>query len=386
MRFWLVDYSRDGLSGVHTFTETFVRHLSRFEGFRYIALPGEKAAGVAGAGDSTDANPPPCARVVSKPGIMRLGAGYFRRVLRECRMLRQRGLSMRSRLVLVNEFGCETLPLAVRLAAPRARIVALAHTHPGVDAGARHPVRRLTEWLCARVCRKVVFNSEANARLWAERPGASRYQGQVIHYGLPMPEAPKEEDDLGALWPPKGDGVLDVVSVSRMVRWKGHHELIESWKRVPKDCLARLIIVGDGPERSECEARVRAVGLADRVLFLGAQAGAAHCFWKADIAIHTPIEPEAFGLVVLEAMNRGVPVIASKIGGIPEFVDETCGVLIDPHDYQGVADAVVRLVGDAALRRRMGAAGRERFLAGFTEMEMLVKYEAVIQEAKTEDG
>ena len=129
------------------------------------------------------------------------------------------------------------------------------------------------------------------------------------------------------------------------------------------------LIVGSSiyrtPVEQEYEAEVRArieqLGLQDRVVLTGYQERVANFVNAADLLIHPPIRPEPFGLAPIEAMALGKPVIASAAGGLLETVEAgVSGVLVEPGNVQGFAEAVKGLLEDPERRQEMGRRGRER--------------------------
>jgi glycosyltransferase involved in cell wall biosynthesis len=122
----------------------------------------------------------------------------------------------------------------------------------------------------------------------------------------------------------------------------------------------RLLVVGDGPGRDEVERAAAPLG--DRVVLAGYRTDAMETLDAIDVLVN-PSRSDAFPTSLLEAMAAGVPVVASAVGGIPEIVDDgITGLLIDaPPRADALADAIARLVDDAELRRRLGAAGEDRF-------------------------
>jgi glycosyltransferase involved in cell wall biosynthesis len=112
--------------------------------------------------------------------------------------------------------------------------------------------------------------------------------------------------------------------------------------------------------------RTGALGLADRVTFLGARTDVPEILASLDVLVHCPTAPEPLGRVLAEAMAVGRPVVAARSGGIPEVVEEgVTGFLVEPGDVAGFASAVVRLLEDPALRERLGSSGRRRAEARF---------------------
>ncbi|MCG7597655.1 glycosyltransferase [Mycobacterium sp. PSTR-4-N] len=158
-----------------------------------------------------------------------------------------------------------------------------------------------------------------------------------------------------------------IVSVGRLVPRKGFETLIRAMPQIP---AAELVIVG-GPDKSELDRdaeaqRLNAVaaqfGVADRVHFYGAIARdeMPMLLRSADVVAATPWY-EPFGIVPLEAMSCGVPVVASAVGGMLDtVVDDVTGRLVPPRDAQRCADAINPILADAGLRAALGRAGRAR--------------------------
>lgn len=130
---------------------------------------------------------------------------------------------------------------------------------------------------------------------------------------------------------------------------------------------ARLAIVGDGPDRAALEAEARALGLADRVDFLGyqPQGAVAQELSRSDMLV-LPSFAEGVPVVLMEAMAATLPVIASRVAGVPELVEDgVSGFVTPPGDLATLTDRLGRLLADADLRARMGAAGRAKVVAEF---------------------
>jgi glycosyltransferase involved in cell wall biosynthesis len=106
--------------------------------------------------------------------------------------------------------------------------------------------------------------------------------------------------------------------------------------------------------------RAAALGIADRVEFLGDRADVPSLLAGADIYCQPNIAPDAFGLSLVEAMAAGLPVVTSALGGAKEIVDETCGVLVTPHDSSALATQLAALLENRGHRERLGANGPER--------------------------
>jgi len=128
----------------------------------------------------------------------------------------------------------------------------------------------------------------------------------------------------------------------------------------------RLIVAGDGAARSSVESQVIDLGIADRTIFLGRKEDIVPILQMSDTLVCPSLWEEAFGYVNIEAMAVGLPVIASRVGGISEIIDNgVTGFLVDAGDSQSICACLNRLRDDLALREQMGAAGRARVFERF---------------------
>jgi glycosyltransferase involved in cell wall biosynthesis len=133
-------------------------------------------------------------------------------------------------------------------------------------------------------------------------------------------------------------------------------------------------MVGDGSERAACEQRARDLGISDQCVFVGEQPNIVEYLSAADVLL-LPSEQESFGLAALEAMACEVPVVASRVGGVPEVVTygET-GFLSAVGDTDKMADDAARLLTDEELRRQMGSRARESALARYNTDKVIPQY------------
>ena len=137
---------------------------------------------------------------------------------------------------------------------------------------------------------------------------------------------------------------------------------------------ARLVLVGDGPERLPAEKLCAQLGVEDDVTFLGNQECIEGILPLADVLL-LPSEQESFGLVCLEAMSCGVPVVATNVGGTKEVVQHgQSGFLHDPFDVEAMAASVLELVSNPGKRRAMGEVGRKTALEKFSTSDVVKKY------------
>ena len=147
-----------------------------------------------------------------------------------------------------------------------------------------------------------------------------------------------------------------VIAVGRLAAPKDPLTLLRALARVRHP--ARVTLVGDGPEREAVEAEAHSLGL--DVELAGSRCDVAELLARADVFVLSS-RSEGAPISILEAMAAGLPVVASDVGGVPELVvDGVTGLLVPPGDPAALAAALERLLADAALRRRLGAAGRER--------------------------
>jgi len=362
-------------SGLSTYIGAICGLFSR-DGFdpEIVEIPGESASA---GGEKALERPHRRDRGDEKPSVRfacRLALGYVTMLWRDFRFLWQARKRLLGRIVITNEFGCEVLPIALRSVLPFSRIIAISHTHAGMKAGAQHPVRRIVEKLCHACVSDVIYNSYALKDEWRKKLHLKRSRGTVIWHGIDEPDL-----TLPADLPRREGETIDFICVARFVYWKGHKNLLKAWKAA-RDTTAkkiRLILVGDGAAFDETREFARRLGLGGDVIFLGARERGARYFTGGDVGVLLPIEPEAFGLVLLEAMSRGKAVIASRIGGIQEVVEDgQSGILVDPFNSEEVAGAIRRLAESPQERLRMGRYGYARWRRHFTVDRMLDDYEA----------
>src|SRR4051812_22061171 len=194
----------------------------------------------------------------------------------------------------------------------------------------------------------------------------------IPNFVCPEEYKPKIDCDLRELLTPDGSPVLVHVSNFRPV--KRPVDCIEIFARVLKKTKARLVMVGDGSERTNCIHRARCLGIADDCLFVGKQPNIVDYLCASDVLL-LPSEQESFGLAALEAMACELPVIASNVGGLPEVVtDGETGFLSPVGDVDKMADDVVRLVDDRKFRRQMGRAARASAIDNYSTHKVIPQY------------
>jgi L-malate glycosyltransferase len=249
----------------------------------------------------------------------------------------------------------------------RARLVLTDHR--GV---ARTPTR--VEW---RLTDAVVAVSEDTARAC---PTAGRGV-QVIYNGVAEAAPARPRAEVRAALGLQGDEVVGV-HVANLRAIKAHDVALRALVRLRDDNLRfTLLLVGDGPDRPALEDLARALDVGpDRVRFLGSHADVPDLLVSlgaADLFVLSS-RMEGLPLAVLEAMAQSLPVVTTRVGGVPEVVDdERTGLLVPSDDSAALAAAIGRLARDAARRARLGAAGRARALTRFSFPHMVDEYECL---------
>jgi N-acetyl-alpha-D-glucosaminyl L-malate synthase BshA len=156
-------------------------------------------------------------------------------------------------------------------------------------------------------------------------------------------------------------------------------DVMKVFERVRTRIPARLVMVGDGPDRNEAEAYAREHGFEAEVRFTGKQLDIGTVLACSDLFL-LPSATESFGLAALEAMAHGVPVIASRVGGIPEVIRHGVdGFLEGLGDVDAMAARALELLTDDAKRQAFGEAAKTRALTTFAEGPIVDMYEALYE-------
>lgn len=188
----------------------------------------------------------------------------------------------------------------------------------------------------------------------------------------------RELPGLRASLAPRGEKLIVHVSNFRPV--KRVDAVVEVFARVRRRQAVRLLMVGEGPELGGASRLARTLGVQDDVLFLGEQDQVVPLLSVAD-AFLLPSAQESFGLAALEAMACEVPVVASRVGGLPEVIDDgVTGYLHAPDDLDGMAASISRLLADQTLHDRMAGAAAEVARDRYCDSRIVPIYEAYYQE------
>ncbi|MFD2371736.1 N-acetyl-alpha-D-glucosaminyl L-malate synthase BshA [Brevibacillus sp. GCM10020057] len=189
---------------------------------------------------------------------------------------------------------------------------------------------------------------------------------------------PKEVGELKKKFAPRGEKILMHISNFRPV--KRVPDVVEVFAKVREVVPSRLILIGEGPEMGAVRNMIAERGLTRDVCFLGKQEDVAEVLSLADVML-LPSQKESFGLVALEAMACGVPVVASSAGGLPEVVlDGVTGYLYPIGDVEGMAQGTIRLLQDEEMYRTFSRNGIERSCQTFCHETIASQYEALYKQ------
>jgi glycosyltransferase involved in cell wall biosynthesis len=286
---------------------------------------------------------------------------------------------------------------------PRLRHVDAVHTHlihadvhgllAGMQAGVRlhfcsghnddqfrHKLHyRLAHALFWRRVTAGIAISEAVRQFMINVEFAPPQKIHTVHYGFDPTTAPVIPDLYRSLRAELGlaPDTPIVGSVCRLIEQKGLPHALAAFAQIREQTAAHYVIIGDGPLRDSLAAQAHALGLADRVHFLGWKPDA-RAYYAAFNCFLMPSLWEGFGLVVLEAMAARLPVVASAISALPEIVrDGETGYLVPPSDPSRIAARLLDLLRDPDHARRLGEQGRQRLDSAFSVSQMVAGTMAV---------
>ena len=252
---------------------------------------------------------------------------------------------------------------AVLHAAGVRRIVVHDHSsgartvHAGIPGLAKRLATRLP-WAAADA---VVAVSEYVALRQRTAGAVARARIHVVPNPVTIPDTVRPPAELRAslgLQP----GRRLVAAGGRLTPEKGFHDLLEAADALPAD--VDLVVVGDGPERARLESLRARLRTGARMRLAGQRSDAADCVAAADVCVVPSRWEEAFCLAAAEALARGRPLVATRVGAIPELVrDEVTGLLVPPASPPALAGAIRRLLETPVLAAALGAAGRAQVTA-----------------------
>ncbi len=242
---------------------------------------------------------------------------------------------------------------------------------------------RPTRWLYQRATRHIVTTGEALKQQLAKENGFDATRMTSVPTGIDLERfRPRDRNDarrmLGL------DPVRHYLGIVATLRnWKGHTYLLQAFSS-----LARrypdwdLLLVGDGPQRHNLERLIGELGLGERVRMFGNREDVETWFNAFDVFALPSYGEEGVSQSVMQAMASGLPVVSTTVGAIGEAVaHEATGILVAPRDTALLEHSLARLMDDAELRQRFGAAARQRALERFGTERMLDAMQQVFLDA-----
>ena len=224
-----------------------------------------------------------------------------------------------------------------------------------------------------RAADSVVAISNAVKDVLVNLEGVPPGRVRVIHNGSDVPDILHDPRPRG--------GAADLIAVGSLHPWKGHDYLIRAMALVRQAIPGvHLRILGEGSERPVLERLVEQLELGGVVELPGFVGDVLGALASSDLMVQPSLE-EGFGISILEAMSQQLATVASRVGGIPEIVeDQVTGLLVPPGDEEALASAIVGLLNDPSRRRAMGLAGRRRLEQHFTLDAMIRGYTDLYRE------
>jgi glycosyltransferase involved in cell wall biosynthesis len=240
---------------------------------------------------------------------------------------------------------------------------------PGIVSRLKRRLRRVLEQWLARRYDAVVAVSASVRDYVAGNLRIAEPRLVTIHNGI------RARASVAA---PRPEGSLTFITVGRLAPVKNQGLMVGAFARVAREHGgARLRIVGDGPERAALEGQVRRLGLDRQVELLGFRDDVDALLAEAHVFLMSS-HYEGISIAILEAMRARLPVVASRVGGVPDTVtDERSGILFVDGDEEGMARAMGRLARSARERREMGEEGCRRLEQEFSMDAMVAKYYAL---------
>lgn len=344
--------------------------------------------------------------VISLEGAGPLTSAIRHPQVRFVSMEKRKGTDWRVPFLLANALRRERVAIAhshnwgtqleVALAGRLAGVPALVHTQHGLDFGVgetrgegRGFIRRWLKRASARAYSAVVAVSEEVRADIRREWGVHESRLFLIHNGVhvppSLPDAVARDEGRRRLGIGPSEVAIGTVGIFRPV--KNFELLIEAFSTISTTHPeAILLLVGDGPLREELKAAALRSGAGDRIRFLGLRRDVPQILPCLDIYA-LPSISEGLSISILEAMASALPVVATRVGGNGEAVEDgQTGTLVPSGSPEALAAGLRDLITDADRRHRMGEAGRRRVLSQFTVAHMLSEYERIYGTVAPRDG
>ncbi len=198
---------------------------------------------------------------------------------------------------------------------------------------------------------------------------------------FPSPSRNGKPPDVSHLFPndPDGNGSPLLIHVSNFRPVKRVLDVVDVFAKVSQQHPARLLMLGEGPDRPEAMKRINDLGLTSKVCFVDNSSSVVEHLQFSDVML-LPSETESFGLAALEALSCGVPVVASDVGGLPELVQHsTTGFLAPVGDTEKMAEATLQLISQPKRRTQFALAARQDALQRWERSRVLQQYESYFE-------
>lgn len=243
--------------------------------------------------------------------------------------------------------------------------------------------RLVSPWLVGKSDR-VVAVGECVKRALVENDGVPARRVEVIYNGVDVDACDSTRVDREEARRSLGlrPGDLAILTVARLDSIKDHPTAMDAMARLKDHASAVLLLAGDGPERSSIEAGIASRGLEQRVRLLGTRRDVPKLLAACDVFLLNSVS-EGIPLTVLEAMSAARAVVATRVGGLPEIVEENqTGLLVNTGSPLELSAALGRLLEDADLRQRLGTRGRQVARSRFGLEAMISAYDRLYEEMR----
>lgn len=306
---------------------------------------------------------------LSSYGIRIRNSGDLKAMVRFVRIIRKERIE-----IIIANGGREYWPCAVAALLCGCRILFVRHQ--------TDRIRSTTRWLIEHRIDAVVAVSEA-VQDALRQSGVPEEKVVLIQNGAPLGRFNADTIDSRAVRNELGLETDDIVigSVGKLNYGKGVDELFQAFALLAQKYQAlKLMYVGEGEARERIERNAAEQGLADRVIFTGFRADTERMYAAMDIAVLASTCDEAFGMVLIEAMAMGKPVIGTTVGGIPTIIqDGITGLLVAPGSGDALAAGIGRYLDDPALRSAIAREGQRMVKYSFSDSAMGDRFEALLQ-------
>lgn len=259
-----------------------------------------------------------------------------------------------------------------RIAAKLTKIPVIIATEHNVDIWKPQVYFMLDRWL-ARKTDKIIVVSNKVKEFYAHK-GIPTWKLEVIYNGIqaihPQPVAynPQIREEFGIK-----DNEIVLAIIGRLVPQKGHRYLFEAISSLNGQYRLKVLVVGDGPLMANLKSQVAGLKLQERIIFTGLRKDVLKILEEVDILV-MPSLREGLPITALEAMAAGVPIIATKVGGLPELIkDNKTGLLIEPANGVAIKDAIEKLINDKDLSDNLKNNARNTVQKEFNIMGMVNK-------------